>query len=303
MLPVILLTLLVAQPANPYLDEGRRAVRELRFADAIEQLKVARQVPQLSSPQKLEVFELLGRCQVAEGARADAEVSFAQMLALAPDAELDRKLSPKILEVFDAVKQRLYPPGFVRLTPEPARAGQAVLRLVDPWHRVDAVVALRRLEGAPAAEQAIAVKDGHVTIELDAAPGQTLDWWLEARDVSGAVLAGFASAQSPQQYSVPAVASGLFAGGPDATPTPRLQRIPAWVALAVAIGAGAAAGVLQLRSIDRARAARDTTRPPGDWSDTSRATHAAAVSDATWATGLFVGASVAGATGVVLFAW
>jgi hypothetical protein len=304
MVPGLLFTLLLAATsANPYLEKGRALVKDLQFAEAIEQLKVARQVPQLSSTQRLEVLELLGRCQVAEGERADAEASFAEMLTLAPNAELDRKLSPKILEVFDRVKHRLYPDDFLRLTPEAARAGQAVIRLVDPWRRVDSLVALRRLDGAAATEQTLEVKQGVATVELDAGPGQTLDWWLEARDGAGAVLGGFGSSSSPQQYSVPSVASGLFAGGPDAPPTPRLERIPAWVALAVGLGAATAAGFFQVRSGDRAREARNNALPPGDWSDTARATQAAAVSDASWAAGLFVGAAVAGTTGVVLFAW
>ncbi len=303
MLTVVLLTFLAAQPANPYLDEGRRLVKDLHFADAIEQLKVARQVKELSSAQQREALELLGRCQVAEGARSDAEATFADLLSIAPDAELDRKLSPKILEVFDAVKQRLYPQDFVRLSPQAAREGQGVVRIVDPWRRVDAVIALRRVNGAEATEHAIAVKDGQATIELDVAPGKTLEWWLEARDVSGAVLAGFGSASSPQQYSVPVVATGHFAGGPDSPPTPRVKRVPAWVALVLGIAAGSAGAVLQVRSGNSARAARDTTQPPGDWSDTARAAQASAITDATIAAGLFIGAGVAGTTGVVLFAW
>ena len=61
--------------------------------------------------------------------------------------------------------------------------------------------------------------------------------------------------------------------------------------------------LLLARSVGRARDAVDNSRPPGDWSDTARAAQASAVSDATVATGLFVGAGVAGAAGVVLFAW
>lgn len=297
MTPALLLLLLLAQPANPYLDEARRLAKDLQFAEAIEQLKVARQVPQLSNTQRLEVLELLGRCQVAEGARADAEASFADMLAMSPGAELNRGASPKILEVFDAVKKRLYAPDFVRLNPLPARLGQAVLLIVDPWHRVEALVMLRRLDGAAPTEQPVPVADGQAAIELDVAPGHALEWWLEARDVSGLPLAGFGSAQSPQRFAQPAVVtSGLFAPGPERTP--RLQRAPAWVAVALTVGAGAAGAFLQVRSQDRANQARTK-----EWSDDARALHASAVTDATIATGLFIGAGVAGATGVVLFAW
>ncbi len=303
MVPVLLVTLLLAQPPVGYLDEGRRLAKNLEFAEAIEQLKVAGQVKQLTPLQRLEVLELLGRCQVAEGALADAQSSFSQMLALAPGAELDRKLSPKILEVFDGVKQRLYAPDFVRLTPEPARAGQAVLRLVDPWHRVDTLVQMRLLKGGAPVEIPIEVKEGQAVLELEAAPGTTLEWWLEARDVSGAVIAGFGSAQSPQQYSVPALETGPFSNGPQLPPTPRLKRVSAWVAVAAAVAAGVAGAALQARSSQRAHEAADKTQPPGDWSDTARAAQASAVSDATWAAGLFAGAGACGGVGVVLFAW
>ena len=144
----VVLSLLLAQTANPYLDEGRRLAKELKFAECIDQMKVASQVLDFSKAEKLEVLTLLGRCQIAEGQRTAAEESFAQLLSVAPEHELDPKESPKILEVFAVVKKRLYAPDFVQLSPQPARAGQAIFRLVDPWHRVDSVVVVRRLDAA-----------------------------------------------------------------------------------------------------------------------------------------------------------
>jgi hypothetical protein len=82
-----------------------------------------------------------------------------------------------------------------------------------------------------------------------------------------------------------------------------VQRAPAWVAIIAAVAACSAGAVLQIQSGVHAQQARDNARPPGDWDDTARTTQAKAVSEATWATGLFIGAGVAGSAGVVLFAW
>jgi hypothetical protein len=53
--------LVLAQTANPYLDLARGLARELKFSAAIEQLQVARQVPNLDTAQRVEVLELLAR--------------------------------------------------------------------------------------------------------------------------------------------------------------------------------------------------------------------------------------------------
>ena len=295
----VALALLLAQPANPYLEEARRLAKALKFADCIEQMKVASQVRDLPRAGRLEVLTLQARCQIAEGQRADAELSFAQLLELSPAAELDPKESPKILEVFAAVKQRLYAPDFARLSPQPARAGQAIFRLIDPWRRVESVVLLRRAEDLTHELRLMPV-DEKVVVELEVAPGHSFDWWLEARDVSGQVISGFGSSQDPQRYSAPIIDTG-----PELvdTRTPRLQRVPAWIAAIVTVGACAVGAGLQVQSGASERQARDLSRPPGDWSDTARAAHATAITDASVATGLFIGAGVAGTAGVVLFAW
>ena len=299
MVPVALALLVLAQPVNPYLDEGRRLAKELKFAECINQMKIAGQVLDFPKAERLEILTLLGRCQIAEGQRARAEDSFVELLELAPNTELNPNESPKILEVFEAVKRRLYPPDYVKLSPRPARAGNAVFRLVDPWRQVDKVVMLRRVSETTE-ELPLTEHDEELTVELDVAAGRTLDWWLEARSVSGQVLAGFGSSQGPQRYSVPVIDTGPQLVD---SRSPRLQRIPAWVSVIVAVAAVSAGAVLQVESGIHAAQARDSTRYPGDWSDTARATQTRAVGEATWATGLFIGACIAGSAGLVLFVW
>jgi len=297
-MPTSLLLLLLTQ--NPYLVEGRQQAQQLHFAEAIEQLKVARQVKSQTSAESREVLELLGRCQVAEGLRTDAVATFAELLKLDPAADLDRKLSPKILEVFDGVKQRMYPPPFVDFVNVLSGRNRAAYSIVDPWRSVAQVVLLSiPSDDSVEQEQALLIVDGQVSIELAVPKNGSVQWWLVARDASGATLKSVGSKENPETFTVLRDHSTFNAGQTlEQEATPRLQRIPAWVAVAVAIGAGIAGGVFQSRSIDRARAARAT-----EWSDSARALQASAVTDAALATGLFIGAGAAGTAGVVLFAW
>ncbi len=293
-----LLFLLLAQAPNPYLLEGRELAKAARFAEAIAQLKVARQVPDLDPAQRVEVLELLGRCEVAEGHRDEADAAYAELLGLEPDFELAPDTSPKVLELFEKVKQRLYPPPWLKLVSLPSAPGEAQARLVNPYHRVVQLSFLVRLDGGPWERRAVAAEGGVVRLPLEVEPGHALDWYLEADDEQGSAVTGLGSATQPQHVAVPAGAAVVGAG-----PTPRLKRVPAWVAVAVAVAAAGAGAAFQSLSAREARDAHDATHPPGDWADTARAAQGRAVSDATWATGLFVSAGVAGATGVVLFAW
>ena len=77
---VLLVQLAFAQPGNPYLEKARELARDLRFADAISELEIAKQVPGLDVQQRREVVELLARCQVAEGRRAAGPLPTRDML-------------------------------------------------------------------------------------------------------------------------------------------------------------------------------------------------------------------------------
>jgi hypothetical protein len=73
--------------------------------------------------------------------------------------------------------------------------------------------------------------------------------------------------------------------------------------MVVAVVAAGAGATLQGISLDEAHKAHDRTQAPGNFPDTARAAQGRAVTDATVATGLFIGAGVAAGVGVVLFAW
>lgn len=296
------LTLLLAQPANPYLEAARGLARELKFAEAIAQLKVARQVPDLQGAQRVEVLELLARCQIAEGNRADAEAAFTELLSLEPEHELDREAtSPKIVAVFDEVKRRLFPDERVSLVEESAPPGRVRARVVDPFKRVRRAELVTRTGAGPWVSEPLTVGDRLLDLPAPTAPGaEARAWYLRLVGDSDEVLATLASAEAPRTSPARLVSVETSApadGG--LAPTKVAALVSAGLAV-VAVGVGTG---LQLNAQALDRAARDASRPPGDWADTARATHADAVAQARWSVGLLVTGGVAAASATALFLW
>ncbi|MDP1916208.1 MAG: hypothetical protein Q8L14_08175 [Myxococcales bacterium] len=297
-----MLTLALAQAANPYLDEARQLARELKFSDAIGRLRVARQVPNLDRTERIEVLELLAKCHVAEGDRPEAEAAFSELLSLEPEHELDREsTSPKILTVFDDVKRQLFPDQRVTLIEEAAPPGRFRARVVDPFKRVSAVLLMVRTGDGPWEAKPVTLEARRLDVATPLAPTLTVTWYLQATDAAGALLATIGSAEAPRVTERPTspVVSPPLAPDESLAPTKVAGVVTGIVAL-VAVGVGTG---LQLNAQALERAARDPSRPPGDWADTARTTHAEAVARAQWSIGLFATGGVAALSATVLFAW
>jgi len=301
-MPVLLVTALVlGQVQNPYLDEGKRLFNELKYAEAIVQLEVARQVPGLSDAQAVEVMDLLARSQVAEGRRADAEKTYGDLLLLDPAFSPDRSLSPKILEAFDAAKARVFPSDYFKLELLASAPGTARLRIIDPWKRAASYELDERLEGEPAWRlEPLTATQGVLTIKLEAPPLRTLEWYVIARDANADKVGGLGDAHEPQRMAAPAVAAtetpvtGVAA-------TPRLQRGFGWALAVGAVAAAVAGAVFQALSLSSSHAAQDRTHP--QFAADARASQQTAWVDADVAAACFIGAGVFAAGGVVVFAW
>jgi hypothetical protein len=289
---------LLAQPVNPWLEEARLLSRELRFADAIERLKVARTVPGLDDAQRREVLELLARCQLAEGQRSDAEDSLTELLRAEPAFELDRKeTSPKILDAFDQAKKRLYPDDFAALTAIPAPAGRVAIKVIDPWRRVREVHRFERVDGGPWHDALCVIEGGAVSFVVAVSAGSTLEWYAEARG-DDAILARLGSEGAPQ-----VVTTAKLEVVAETLPPLRWQRPAAWALISAALAAAAIGAVLQVNGWSLRLAARDRSKPPGDWSDTALEADRDGKLQTTFALGLFIGAGAAGLGGGILFAW
>lgn len=299
MLSALVLCAVAVAPDNPYLVEARALAADLRFADAITRLEVARTVPSLDEAQRREVLELLARCQVAEGRRADAAATFSALLEAEPGFALDREAtSPKILEVFDEAKAALYPEDFVRLEDAPAPVGLVRVRVVDPWSRVQRLERHERRDGGAWTVQDVERQGALASFPLVLSRGGTVDWYVVARDADGAMVAHLGDAERPRSVSTAKV--DAVARTEAATPT---RRWVGWALVGVAVVSAGVATGLQVNGWNQRQAARDASQPPGDWADTARAAEASGVAQTTTATGLFIGAGLLGLAGAGVLAW
>ena len=292
--------LIVAAQPNSWLDDARALTAKLEFSQAIERLQVARQVPGLTPPEMHAVLELLAYCQVAEGRRDEAEATFVELLELDASAELSKDVaSPKVSEAFEAVRAKHFPPDYVRLTEQQAAAGRVAFLLADPWKRVARVVLNERRDGAPVVERLLDGTRGRFAFPLVVAVGSELSWWVEARDAAGDVVVSLGSAAAPRVVKVPRIESSATMVSAPATgvSAARVAGIAVLVAgvLSAALAAGLSIGGWNLRT-----AARDASKPPGDFAATALAAERDGRVQQTWGVGLFIGAGVALGTGLVL---
>lgn len=292
--------LLAAQPVNPWMEEARELVAQFRFADAIERLEVAKKVPGLAGDELHAVLGLLAYCQLAEGRRADAEATWVALLQDDPEFEPARETSsPKVLEAFATAKKRLFPADYVHLEEEPAPAGRAAVKLVDPWNQVQLVTLWSRRDGADWHETPLTAEGRRYFVALQIAAGESLEWYVEA---SGGqrVLASVATRSDPRQLLAPRIEVGVV---PEPEPVGvNGRRIAGVIAIGLGIAAGAVGAGLEVNGWNTRLAARDRSKPPGDFADTALRAEADGAAQQTWATGLFIGAGVALAGGIAL-AW
>jgi hypothetical protein len=290
--------------ANPYLVKARGLYASQRFVEARGQLEIALEVPSMEPTQELETLDLLARCHIAEGKRALAEEAFARLLAHDPHWEPDRSTSPKILEVFDAAKSRLFARQYATFRELPAPPRHLRAAVLDPWKRIARVLLMSQSSGQKSwQERELLLADHVVAFDFDTAP-QTERWYLEARDGAGETLARLGSSDEPFTLDVrsraPEEALSPRPAKPDPSsgPLSRMKRTSAWVAAGVALAAAAGGVVLQVQS---RRAAADARSQ--EWADSARDRQARAIDEARWAIGLFSTAGVAAMTSTVLFVW
>jgi hypothetical protein len=290
-----------AQSFSPWLDEARALVEQLRFADAIARLEVARQVRSLEPKELREVLELLAYCQVAEGRRDAAEATFTAMLQADPWLKLSRdSSSPKVLESFEAAKARLFAADYVRLEEKPSPPGWATVVLIDPWGRVSAVTLFTRRDNSEWRQNVLTEESDHsYRFALTITVGEQFEWYVEAQSDVGAKMAFVGTREEPRVIRV-------VRPDPQAliTPLPGMKgsRVAGFMILGAGVLLGAVATGLEVGGWNLRQAARNRSRPPGDFADTARLAEREGQSQQTWAAGLFIGAGVMTATGVVL-AW
>jgi hypothetical protein len=289
------LILALACGANAHLDEARRLIQAMDYAAAEAQLKVAKTQVQTVAERR-ELYALLARALAALGRPAELEAMFLEQLAADPHAP-DPEAAPRVRDAFTRAKERLYPGGYVKLVESSGEAGVRLVRLVDPWRRVHHLTVSSAGPEGPFTSREVSPGDAD-PLRLG---GRETRVYVEAHGKSG-MLANLGTAAAPLLLAQPAaVAAPPQAIVPQVTEQPGAVRPHKWVALGLAVGALAAAGV----GTGFGAASSSSARQAG------LATHAftvtqlddAAAAQARAANSLFIGAGVLAGGAAVAFFW
>lgn len=285
--------LAVAVAANPWLDQGRKAYEALRYREAEAQLRVARDVATSTPGERRQVLELLALSLIAQGRLAEAEDAFAQLLVLAPEAAAAQDWAPKVRAAFLRAKERVYPPGYVRLELGPAPADRLDVAVVDPWGRVRGVFAVAP-DGASGGGEALALRAGRAAGARPHGPFR-----LEARGEDGAVLQALEVGAPPALAPAASAPSATSPALSPAAAAPRPPRWPHWLLLGTAVAAAGASATLAGLSADASQRAGAATFASDTWALDRQAT---AQAQAAWVLG-GVAVATGGAAAVLFFTW
>lgn len=259
-----------AEPVGPaaietYLERGHKLFDDQEYAGAIQALGPVTRDVRATRAQRLRALELIALAQFITRDEGGARATFERILDIDPGYQLrDASGSPKIRAFFDALKQQLVP-GFdptagadlEHAAPTAGTAGHAIeveVRATRGGERVFEIVVATRRRGelayaiAPAAPRG----DARWRARVTPAPAQkpyVLEYYLEARDAGGAVVARVAAPDAPLEIA-------LAPGGPDA----RRPWYGRWYVIAGA--AVVAAGVTAI-AVEATRGPGPGTLPPG----------------------------------------
>jgi hypothetical protein len=248
------------------LDAGQKRYADQDYRAAIEALTAVVQDPVATRDQRARAYEYLGMSWLILGKKPRAREAFEELLAIDPHYTLsDPSHSPKLREFFEGVRQR-FVPGYGRAQ------GDAELEHAAP----SAATAARPLEmsadvirGAPLvhgvmlewrrqgmlgyAAEPMSGGGGRFALRFlpPREPGDyTLEYYLEARDAEGHVVARVASPEAPLVLPV---------RGAPIEKAAWYKRWYVWAAVGAVVAGGAVAGIVA----GTAEHAPNGTLPPG----------------------------------------
>ncbi len=245
--------MLLAGAPQEELARARRMIEvDLRFSAAIDLVEGVLQDPELSRHERVDAYRLLGIAYAAKGKPDSAEAAFVAMLELDADAALDPQLSPKIRSLFEhAQAQVAARPRLTEVSAHPEGGRLTVSAHVeDPKQRVQDVLLFFRFgrEEYDAAPMTRSDDRAEAVLTLPRLERVRVEYYLEARDAGGEVLARAGSLEAPSAIALERPNPELTAPPPpppiEAAPTPWYAEWWVWAIAAGVIGAGVATAVV-----------------------------------------------------------
>ncbi len=237
-------------PPNPYLEEARQLYLSFQFEEILPKLEFALAVKGVTAQQRMEIYKLMALTHSAFDDGPKAEESFLHILELKPDYELTGGASPKIRSYFANAQKAYRARQAVRLRhapPKPNAHGGTTTVDVTVTAGVDRVAAMTlhyRPRGSTSGYSQLGMvrgEDGAFSGNVpNAFPGpagkRTIEYFVRARDASGALLSSVGGEQAPLELTMETVALTVS--------EPVYKNWVFWTAVGVGVAAAVATPVL-----------------------------------------------------------
>jgi tetratricopeptide (TPR) repeat protein len=251
------------------MTEGEQRYQEQEYRAAIEAFDAVVHDPVATRDERARAYEYLGMSWLILGKKPKARAAFEELLAIDPHYTLsDPSHSPKLREFFEDVRSS-FVPGYGGRAEGEAELEHAAPTGATAGRPLELEVVVIRNPQLVRTVTLQARRQGLIT--FDAAPMRgeggryhvsytpprdvvdyTLEYYVEARDERGRVVARVASPQRPiplAVHGVPAVTG----------PTPWYKRWYVWAAVGAVVAGGAIAGAV----VGTAERAPKGSLPPG----------------------------------------
>jgi hypothetical protein len=231
-----------AQGTGDPLAEAEAAYGAVDFDGALLNAQEALEAGGLTPPQLVRVYELIGISATALEQPDRAREAYVRMLALDPEARLDRTLSPSLRGPFMEA----------RVTADLARQRGALrIDLADPLEMGRTLVVRARVEGAEDfAESRVAAAETTYVEVAGSAETPRVEFSILVLDEHGNRIINLGNDDVPEVAGRPVgpAGGGLGEGGTVTPGRPLAQRAWFWVVIglvaAAAVGGGVAAGIV-----------------------------------------------------------
>jgi hypothetical protein len=243
-------------PPNPYLEEARQLYLSFQFEGLIPKLEFALAVKGVTTAQRVEIYKLMALTHAAFDDAMKAEEAFLRILELKPDYELTGGASPKIRAYFGGAQKTYRARQAVKLQhapPKPSAHGETTTVDVTVAAGMDRVAAMTlhyRPRGSKSGYSQLSMArgengafSGNVPNAFPGPAGKrTIDYFVRARDASGALLASVGSEEAPLELTIETVEL--------VTSQPLYKNWVFWTAVGVGAAAAVATPVLLNRSAE-----------------------------------------------------
>jgi hypothetical protein len=241
-------------PSNPYLDEARQLYLGFQFEGIIPKLEFALAVKGVTVAQKIEIYKLMALTHSAFDDAPKAEEAFLNILELQPAYELTGGASPKIRSYFANAQKMYRARQAVKLqhaAPKPSSLGETTtvdVTVVAGADRVSGMTLHYRPRGSTSGYSQLAMArgengafSGNVPNAFPGPAGKrTIEYFVRARDTSGALLSSVGSEETPLELTMETVALAVS--------QPIYKNWGFWTAVGVGAAAAIATPVLLNRS-------------------------------------------------------